>query len=69
MDLGINKYSIGEQLNGFEDQQLRFNHQQLKNTVFASEKCTCGGFHQWGIPKIDQNGWFIMENPSHIGVI
>ena len=21
------------------------------------------GFHKWWIPKMDQNGWFIMENP------
>ena len=22
-----------------------------------------GGFHKWGIPKMDQNGWCIMDNP------
>ena len=24
---------------------------------------TYGGFHKWGYPKMDQNGWFIMESP------
>ena len=49
---------------GFEDQQLRLNHQQLKNSVFASEKCTCGGFHGMGVPPNGSNGWFVRENPA-----
>jgi hypothetical protein len=34
------------------------------NIGLTMSTCKYGAFHRWGIPKMDQNGWFVMENPS-----
>ena len=51
--------------NGYGSKHVKTQY-RLSCTMLRGDEhpCPFGGFHEWGIPKMDQNGWFVMENPN-----